>query len=185
MGTQRIEQNPEFEKRSPDYFRGSVQQANKCPALRIERTFHAPVERVWQAWSQPELIRQWWGPKKYSAPVVKIDFRVGGKSLMAMQAEDGKIGWSGGIYTQIIPRKKIVTTDHFADEAGNVISPAAAGMSGDWPTDLYITIEFHANEDHETRMIIIHEGIPRAMQADCANGWSESIDKLQKLVERH
>jgi uncharacterized protein YndB with AHSA1/START domain len=184
MGTQSFEQKIPFEKTSARSRADSLKTSGS-PAVRVNRVFHAPIDRVWQAWSQPELIKQWWGPHGYTAPTVKTDFRVGGKSLMAMQAPDGKIGWSGGIYTEIVPHKKIVTTDHFSDEDGNVISAASAGMSGDWPSDLYVTIEFEAKSDHETVMTIVHEGIPKKMNADCTKGWSESIDKLQKLVERH
>lgn len=155
------------------------------PVVHIERTFHAPVERVWQAWSNVELIKQWWGPKEYSAPEAKIDFRVGGKYLFAMKGPDQKVVWSGGVCKEIIPNKKIVWTDHFADKDGNIVSAASVGMPGDWPEDLRVTIQFESVSPQETKMVLDHEGIPKDMHDDCVAGWGESIDKLQKLLERN
>lgn len=49
--------------------------------LVITRVFDAPREPVWKAWTEPERLRRWWGPKDYTAPVCKVDLRVGGKYL--------------------------------------------------------------------------------------------------------
>jgi len=54
--------------------------------LVIERVFDAPVARVWKAWTDPEQVKKWWGPKIFTAPLVSIDFRVGGTYLYCMQA---------------------------------------------------------------------------------------------------
>lgn len=158
---------------------------DKYPLVQVKRTFHAPIERVWNAWSDAELIKQWWGPETYTAPDAKIDFRMGGQYLFAMQGPDRKVVWSGGVYKEIIPNKKIVFTDHFADENGNTITAKEAGMSGDWPKDLYITVEFESIDPEQTKMVINHAGIPKEMHDDCVGGWSSSIDKFQKLVERN
>jgi uncharacterized protein YndB with AHSA1/START domain len=155
------------------------------PLVEVTRTFRAPVERVWNALSDPELIKQWWGPTNFTAPNAETDFRVGGKYLFSMQGPDGKVIWSGGDYKEIIPDKKIVCTDHFSDKDGNPITANEAGMTGDWPKDLYITIELESIGPDQTKMAISHEGIPAEMHDDCVKGWSESVDKLQKLVERN
>lgn len=153
--------------------------------VKVARIFHAPIERVWRAWSNEELVKQWWGPESFTTPSVKINFHVGGKSLLAMQDSEGKIIWSGGVYKEIIPYKKIVMTDHFADEKGNVISASAAGMPGKWPLDCLITVEFSITKEGQTKMTIAHEGIPKEMHDDCIDGWNSSINKLQRLLEHH
>jgi uncharacterized protein YndB with AHSA1/START domain len=76
---------------------------------------------VWKAWTLPELVTKWWGPKGYTSPVAKIDFRVGGKYLYAMISPDGKDIWSTGVYREIAPPERFVATDSFADEKGNVV----------------------------------------------------------------
>ena len=96
--------------------------------LVFERTFDAPRELVWKAWSDPVLAMRWWGPKGFTAPACEIDFRVGGKTLFAMQSpefNDGRPIWSTGVYREIVPLERIVTTDSFADADGNVVGTSA------------------------------------------------------------
>src|SRR2546426_2253062 len=64
--------------------------------LRIVRVFDAPRERVWKAWTDPEQVKSWWGPRSFTAPFAKIDLRVGGKYLYCMRSPDGKDYWSTG-----------------------------------------------------------------------------------------
>lgn len=154
------------------------------PLVQITRTFAAPVERVWQAWATPELAKQWWGPEGYSCPEAKIEFREGGRYLMAMKGPDEKVIWSGGVYEQIVPNEKIVCTDSFTDDRGNIVSAESYGMPGNWADVLRVIVEFEEIGDEVTRMSLKHEGIPADMHDDCVQGWSSSFNKLQRLVER-
>jgi len=157
----------------------------KYPLVQLTRKFAAPVERVWNAWTTPELVKQWWGPETYSCPEAKIDLRKGGNVLLAMQGPDGKVMYSGGIIEELIPDTKIVTGDQFMDKAGNPISASKYGMPGDWPEGGgRITTEFSSLGADESQIQIVHEGIPKDMHDECVSGWSSSIDKLQRLVER-
>jgi uncharacterized protein YndB with AHSA1/START domain len=149
--------------------------------LVIERTFNTPASKVWEAWSDSEKLKQWNGPKNYSCPRCEIDFRVGGKVFTAMRSDTGKEMYSTGNYLEIVPHKKIVMTDNFADSKGNVISPEEAGMPGEWNEDLKVTVELQ-EEDNKTRMTITHSGIPPEMSDDCVQGWEEMVDKLEKML---
>ncbi|MGE3973530.1 MAG: SRPBCC domain-containing protein [Bdellovibrionales bacterium] len=149
----------------------------------IERVFQAPVEKLWKAWSTVGLLKQWWGPNGYSSPEAKMDFRVGGDYLFSMQGPDGKVTWSGGTYRSIIPNKKIVCTDHFADNDGTIISANSIGLPGDWPQELRVTVDFESLKPHQTKMTVTYEGVPEEAHDDCVEGWKQTIDKLQKLVE--
>ncbi len=77
------------------------QSAVKTDSLVITRIFDAPRERVWRAWSEPEQMMKWWGPKEFTSPACKMDFRVGGKYLFCMRAPDGKDYWITGVYKEI------------------------------------------------------------------------------------
>ena len=66
--------------------------------LVVTRVFDAPRELVWKAWTDPKYVMQWWGPKGFTSPVCKMDFRVGGKFLFCMRAPDGQEYWNGGEY---------------------------------------------------------------------------------------
>src|SRR3989338_4090306 len=92
------------------------------PSIVINLTFNLPLSQVWRAWSEVDSFKKWWGPKDYTCPSCRIDFKVGGKILASMKGPDGKEIWSTGTYREIVPMRKIVCTDNFSDSKGNVIS---------------------------------------------------------------
>jgi uncharacterized protein YndB with AHSA1/START domain len=150
--------------------------------LTIMRVFDAPRDLVWKAWTDPELFMRWWGPKNFTAPVSKIDLRVGGKYLHCMRGPDGKDYWSTGVYREIVPKERIVCTDSFADEKGNVVPASHYGMTGDWPLELLVTVMFEETGG-KTKMILRHEGIPSGMMRELTEaGWNESFDKLAESI---
>jgi uncharacterized protein YndB with AHSA1/START domain len=69
--------------------------------LVIERIFDAPRELVWRAWTDPERMKRWWGPKDFTAPHITIDLRVGGKYVSCMRGPDGNDFWSTGVYRKL------------------------------------------------------------------------------------
>src|SRR5258707_1361744 len=89
-------------------------------AVVIERTFDAPIDLIWQLWTQPEHFKQWYGPKGFTVPVAKMDVRIGGKRLVCMEAPNGSMKmWFTGEYTEIVPNQRLVYTESMADENGN------------------------------------------------------------------
>lgn len=151
--------------------------------LVITRVFDAPRELVWKAWTDPEHASRWWGPKGYTAPVCKIDFRVGGKYLFCMRSPEGRDYWSTGTYREIIPLEKIVVTDSFADSEGNVIPASQLGMPGEWPLELLVTITFEDLGEGKTKMTLHHVGLPNEMSEPAGMGWNESFDKLAESLK--
>ena len=154
--------------------------------LIITRIFDAPRERVWKAWTDPEQVMQWWGPKIFVSPSCKIDFRVGGKYLFCMQSDGGpeiwqKGLWSTGVYKEIVPMERIVQTDSFADEYGDVVPASHYGIE-DVPDELEVTLTFKDVDGGKTMMTLKHSGLPSAMKEDCITGWNESFDKLEKIL---
>lgn len=157
-------------------------------AVDIVRLFNAPVEKVWAAWTEPEQIKKWWGPKDFYAPHVEVDFREGGRYLYAMHGPAGtqfdQDMYSGGTYDEIVPMEKIVCIDHFADADGNYISPKTFGMN-DLPDEMRVTVTFEDLGDGTTRLTIHHEGAV-AGSDDAKNmeqGWNESLDKFALALE--
>lgn len=154
--------------------------------LVITRIFDAPRALVWKAWTEPERMKAWWGPRQYTAPVLKMDIRVGGRFLGAMESSDGKRAWSKGEYKEIVPQQRLVVTDSFSDENGNTVPPSSYGMSASWPEELLLTVTF---EDHDgkTRMTLRHSGLTGIPEHDYQNmkqGWMESLDKLDEYLEK-
>ena len=157
-------------------------------ALVIERIFDAPRELVWRAWTEPEHFMSWWGPKGFTCPHCEIDLRVGGRYLNCMRGPAGtdfdKDFWSTGVYREIVPLERIVCTDSFADENGNVVPATHYGMGADVPLEMLVTVTFE-DLGGKTRMTLRHEGLPAGEMSDGANvGWNESLDKLAEYLAK-
>jgi len=146
--------------------------------LLITRSFDAPRDIVYKAWTEPEHVMKWWGPKDFTCPFCKIDLHPGGTCFSCMHSPEGKNYWSTGTYIEIIEQERIVMTDSFADEYGNKVSPQSYGMSADWPSEALITIDFIENLG-KTNLILKHSPIRPGRERDmCRHGWNESLDKL-------
>ena len=151
-------------------------------ALVIRRILDAPREAVWKAWTDPNRLMRWWGPEGFTSPACRIDFRVGGKYLFCMRSPAGKDYWSTGVYRDIVPMKRIVCTDNFADEKGNVVPASHYGMLGEWPPELLVTVTLE-EDGGRTVMTLHHDGIPPDTMGDCEAGWSGSFDKLSESLK--
>jgi uncharacterized protein YndB with AHSA1/START domain len=148
------------------------------PTLVLTRVFNAPQEMVFKAWTQPEHVMQWWGPKDFTCPVCEIDLRPGGVYFNCMRSPEGRDFWSRGIYREIVQPRRIVCRDSFADEKGNKVSPQQYGMSSEWPEETLITLTFNEH-DGKTRIMLHHSPIKPGSERDmCRQGWNESLDKL-------
>jgi uncharacterized protein YndB with AHSA1/START domain len=156
--------------------------------LVIKRVFDAPRDLLWNAWTDPDHLMRWWGPKNFTAPACKIDLRVGGKYLNCMRGAgpDGVVRdfWTTGVYREIVPMERIVYTDSFADQNGNVVPASYYNMSGDWPLELMVMVTFD-ERGGKTVMTLRHEGIPEGhMKEECEAGWNESFDKLDESLRQ-
>jgi uncharacterized protein YndB with AHSA1/START domain len=155
---------------------------SKTQELVIAREFDAPRELVWRAWTEPERVKQWFGPKDYTAPACNIDLRAGGKYLFWMRSPEGQDFWSTGVYREIVAPERIVSIHSFADEKGNVVPATHYGMSVDFPLEMQLTVTFDVDEG-KTRMTLRHAGVPRVMFELAQAGWNESFDKLAESLK--
>jgi len=167
---------------------GNAPTTSAQQELVIERIFDAPRELVWQVWTDPEMFTKWWGPKGFTTPHCEIDFRVGGKYLNCMRGPVGtdfdRDFWSTGVYREIVPAERIVCTDSFADEKGNVVPATHYGMTADVPLEMLVTRTFE-DMGGKTRMTLRHEGLPAGeMREGAGTGWSESFDKLAEVLAK-
>lgn len=152
--------------------------------LVINRVFDAPREILWKAWTDPEVTKMWFGPRTFTIPFITIDLRVGGKMINCMHGPDGTDLWSVGEYKEIVPFERIVVTDSFADEHGNIVDASYYGMNPDFPliNDVILTFE---DLDGKTNFTMKYEGaspIPEDDLVPMTNGWIESFDKLAEYL---
>jgi uncharacterized protein YndB with AHSA1/START domain len=139
----------------------------------ITRDFEAPAEAVFAAWTDPDQVKEWWGPADWSLPVCEIDLRPGGIWLYAMRGPQGDQSWGKATYHEIQAPNRLVYTDTFIDSEGNHLpgTPKMHVMVSfedlGGRTRLTMTTVF---ETPEERQQVLDLG---AMQ-----GWSETLDRL-------
>jgi len=88
--------------------------------LHITREFAAPVQTVWDAWTNPVLLDQWWAPKPWKAVTQHQNFSEGGDWIYCMQGPDGEQSWAKATYSHIVPLQSFEGTDVFTNAEGIV-----------------------------------------------------------------
>jgi uncharacterized protein YndB with AHSA1/START domain len=148
----------------------------------IERVFDAPVELIWQMWTDPEHFRAWYGPQGATIPVARMDVRVGGTRLVCMEMAfpDGPMQmWFTGEYREVVEHQRLVYTESVSDAQGNVPLASAVGTADGHPITTEVRVEFEA-VGRRTKQVLTHTGI--AADSPGATGWMMALDKLAALV---
>jgi uncharacterized protein YndB with AHSA1/START domain len=158
----------------------------------IERVFDAAPELVYKAWTDPEMIKKWWGPEHFTAPSIKTDLRIGGKYVFAMQGEPGSqwesISYSAGEYKEIVPNEKLVVTDYFSDSEGNKVKPSTYGIGEDFPDEMTVTVLFENIGEGKTKLSVIYpkpeteEQLEAMLKTQMKEGWQSSLNKLEAAL---
>jgi len=156
---------------------------NETERMVITRVFDAPRALVWEAWTNPNYVMQWWGPKGFTSPVCKIDFRVGGKFLCCMRTPDGQEFWNAGEYHEIVPQEKIVSSMYFSDSQGNKVDAAEYGIEHEAIADAHDVVIFEDYGNGQTKLTFIgNETMESAKASGQVEGWYEILDKLAAVI---
>lgn len=137
--------------------------------IRISRLLKAPIELVWEVWTDPEHIKNWWGPNGFTNTITKMDMKAGGEWLLVMHGPDGTDYKNKSIFTEVIKHKKIVY-DHVAPNFRATIEFESRGDS--------TFLQWHML--FESREQFIH--VVKTFKAD--KGLEENVEKLTKYLER-
>ena len=158
--------------------------AKESGVQTITRVFDAPRELVWKAWTDPEYVMRWWGPKGFTSPVCRIDFRVGGRFTYCMRTPDGQEFWNGGEYREIVPLEKIVWLWFFADRDGNRVSPSHYGFPDDDREGNIDEILFEDLGNGQTKLTFkrYDPTADEAEQEGAAEGFRQILDKLAAVL---
>jgi uncharacterized protein YndB with AHSA1/START domain len=154
---------------------------NLHATVRAERTFNAPAAAVWRVWNDTDSIQKWWGPKGYTALVVRNDVREGGSYLWAMKSAQGRMFWSTGTYKEVVANKRIVSTMSFSNENGKTIPGSQVSVPGRWPDEITVVVEFSESEG-KARVTVTEVGIPLIVYPLTKIGWAQQFDKIQLLL---
>ena len=161
---------------------------NDTMNMVLTRVFDATPEQVWEAWTSEELIKQWWGPKGFTCPVAKIEFREGGTSLVCMRAPKefgGMDMYNTWSYQRIEPMKRIDYVLNFTDKDGNKLDPAAIGMPPGIPKDVPHFIIFKPLGDNKTELTVTEYGYTSAAVVELSrSGMAECLDKIAAIFAK-
>jgi uncharacterized protein YndB with AHSA1/START domain len=147
--------------------------------LKVSRTFDAPLETLWKAWTEPEQFMKWYGPKGFTAPTCEIDLRKGGSHLWSMQTPDGRKMYFTGKFTEVKPMERLVYTDGMSDDKGNMMSAEMMGMPAGTPVSMDVTVTF-AHADGKTTVTVSH--MSQGEGDGAAMGWEQAFDKLEAVL---
>ena len=140
--------------------------------LEITRVYKAPRQLVFRAITEREHIARWMAPNGFTMPVCEGDLRVGGKWRCCMVSPEGRNLWLGGVYTEIVPDRKVVSTHAWDDDDGK---PGHETL-------LTISLE---DADGGTKLTL-QQGVfdTRESRDGHRGGWNECLDKLGALIEK-
>jgi uncharacterized protein YndB with AHSA1/START domain len=151
----------------------------------VSRIFPVPPDQAWRAWSESDLVKQWWGPTGFSCPLADVDLRVGGRTLVAMRAPaefGGGDMYSTWTYSEVVPHSRIEYVFNFADPQGNRLVPADLGMPPGVPDDGEHLVTFDDLGDGRTEMTIIEHGYTTEDARNLSQaGLEQCVDKMEAI----
>lgn len=146
--------------------------------LVIKRSFDAPRELVFEAYTSCEHLSNWWGPRSWPMTECSLDFRVGGVWHYCLRGpNDGDESWGLTVYQEIVKPERIVYTDAFSNEDGNInaempqITTTLEFISVDGRTQLKALAVYDTDED-----------LQRVLEMGMAEGMSETLDRLEEYL---
>lgn len=166
-----------------------AERLEATPVFELTREFDAPRDLVWAAWTDEKHLTRWWGPVGLKMESLTNDFRVGGRMLYGMSAENGQVMWGRWIYREIVPPEKLVFVVSFSDENGGI---TRAPFAGDWPLEMMGILSLTENAGRTT---VTLQSIPldagdaqratfHAGFASMRGGWGATLDQLANYLEQ-
>lgn len=135
-------------------------------SLTLHRTIDAPIETVYAAWTDPEMMRRWFAPGDLAVARAVAEVEVGGTFLVEMRGTDGERHLTRGVYREVVPNRRLVHTWQW--EGSNVES--------------LVTVEFEAESARTTQLTLTHSRFADAESRDRhEGGWNGCIAKLTAL----
>jgi uncharacterized protein YndB with AHSA1/START domain len=143
-------------------------------SVTIRRTVDAPLALVWRAWTDPQMMTQWFGPRMFTTPVCELDVRVGGALRIVMRGPDGADYPMQGVFTEVVPEQRLVFTNMPLDKDGNRLMEGETRVTfADAGGKTELTVTSH---------MVGLAPIARQMLAGMEMGWTQTIDRLEEVV---
>jgi uncharacterized protein YndB with AHSA1/START domain len=156
----------------------------------ISRVFDAPRDLVWAAFSEPERMKEWWGPKGFTVIASKMDLRAGGTYHYGMKSPTGEPMWGKFRYLEVVPPQCMVMINSFSDEAGGITRHP---MAPTWPLEMHSTFSFDEEPGDKTKLTVrwrTHNASEEEQKTFDAGhdsmrgGWGGTMDQLAAYLAR-
>lgn len=156
----------------------------------MSRELDAPRDLVWACFTDPERMKDWWGPKGAKVVKSEMNFRPGGIYLYGMQVPTGEIMWGKFTYREIEPPSKMVFINSFSDEKGGVTRHP---MAPTWPLELLSTFTFDELPGGKTRFTLRwspHHATAEEVatfkggHASMIQGWGGTLEQLEAYLAK-
>jgi uncharacterized protein YndB with AHSA1/START domain len=152
----------------------------KEKSILVSRTFNAPLEKVWRAYTESELLEQWWAPQPWKAETKTMNFSVGGYWLYAMVSPENEKHWGRMDYTTITPHESFEIKDGFCDVEGNLNPslPVSVGTIAFTKTNNGTLVEFKMVYSSEKE-------IQTMIEMGFEQGITACLEQLEKLFQEN
>ena len=156
----------------------------------ISRVLDAPRDLVWKCFTDPEHMKQWWGPKGVKIVKSEMDLRVGGTYHYGMQTPDGSVMWGKQVYREITPKDRLVFINSFSDENGGLTRHP---MAPTWPIETMSIFAFEDQPGNKTKFTVRwwpHNATEEerttfdAGHGSMTQGWSGTMDQLEAYLPK-
>lgn len=149
----------------------------------IEETFNAGAERVFRAWTDPEMLLKWYAPDGCKIHFKQIDVKTGGRYHSCVTHPQYGDCWCIGEYLEIVPNSKIVFTMINADESGNPVNPVDIGMDAEWPGETLVTVTL--TEENGKTKLELRQTVSQdlAKKTGAYPSWLEMIRTMKSLFK--
>ena len=150
---------------------------------RIERHYHASLDQLWEAFTEPDKLSQWWAPEGMTPSNISVDLKSGGLFHFCFRGEIEF--WGRGIYQEIISRQKLSYLDSFSNSKGEAVPPSAYGLPGEDIQETLIEFEFEETEGGSLLTVFMDNPYDEALTDEMLKGWNSMFDRLGAYFTRN
>jgi uncharacterized protein YndB with AHSA1/START domain len=151
--------------------------------LTLERSFSAPIEKVWEALTNEDKLKKWWSPIGMESSYISVDLKKDGVFRYCHKGSDGKEFWGRGIYQTIEQPKFLSWLDTFTDSEGNPVPSSHYGMSGEEIVEALVEFSLTADNGITTMTMVGDNPHDDSILEDMKKGWNGMFDKLEELLK--
>jgi uncharacterized protein YndB with AHSA1/START domain len=156
----------------------------------MSRVFDVPRDLLWKCFTEPERMKQWWGPKGFKVLSVKMDLRPGGSYHYGMQSPGGHAMWGKFVFREVVPQERLVFINSFSDEKGGITRHPG---NENWPLELLSSFTFEDMPGGKTKFTVRwapHNANEEERKSFDTNrdsmrqGWGGTMDQLEAYLTK-